>query len=190
VTDYLERYEDRIFGPRRAAPERAVKLVVIVPAYNASRHLPAVIARIGAAGLAGLDSRGDRRRRQHRRHRRRGARAGGGQQRRRARKLVVVEVVVEVISRPRNGGYGAAMKDGLAFARARDADRAASVHADGQYSPEVLPGLLASLDRRSLDLLQGSRIAGGKALAGGMPRYKYVGTGCSTSSSGWSSACR
>ena len=48
---------------------------------------------------------------------------------------------------------------------------------DGQYSPEVLPDLLRELDRRGLDLLQGSRIAGGGALAGGMPLYKYAGNG-------------
>jgi hypothetical protein len=67
------------------------------------------------------------------------------------------------------------MKDGLAVARLLDADRVAGVHADGQYSPEVLADLLAALDRQGLDLLQGSRIAGGHALAGGMPLYKYAG---------------
>jgi hypothetical protein len=38
-----------------------------------------------------------------------------------------------------------------------------------------LPGLLAQLSARGLDLLQGSRIASGTALQGGMPLYKYVG---------------
>jgi hypothetical protein len=67
------------------------------------------------------------------------------------------------------------MKSGLQVARALDADCAASVHADGQYSPEALADLLAALEGRGLDLLQGSRIAGGQALAGGMPLYKYAG---------------
>jgi glycosyltransferase involved in cell wall biosynthesis len=82
---------------------------------------------------------------------------------------------VELVVRAKNGGYGAAMKTGLARARELGADRVACVHADGQYSPEVLPDLLAALDRRGLDLLQGSRIAGGKALTGGMPSYKLAG---------------
>jgi glycosyltransferase involved in cell wall biosynthesis len=82
---------------------------------------------------------------------------------------------IEVIVRPRNDGYGAAMKTGLAVAHALGADHAASVHADGQYSPEALPALLAALDGGSLDLLQGSRIAGGQARAGGMPLYKLAG---------------
>jgi hypothetical protein len=37
-----------------------------------------------------------------------------------------------------------------------------------------LPALVAALRGRGLDLLQGSRIASGTALSGGMPVYKYV----------------
>jgi hypothetical protein len=48
------------------------------------------------------------------------------------------------------------------------------VHADGQYSPEALPRLLDTLLRLKLDILQGSRIASGTALSGGMPLYKYA----------------
>jgi glycosyltransferase involved in cell wall biosynthesis len=140
-----------------------MKLVVIVPAYNAARHLPEVIARIAAARPPNLfrivivdDGSTD------------GTAAI-------AQDLARAAGDIEVVVRPRNGGYGAAMKSGLQVARALDADRAASVHADGQYSPEALAGLLAALDGRGLDLLQGSRIAGGKALTGGMPLYKYAG---------------
>jgi glycosyltransferase involved in cell wall biosynthesis len=78
------------------------------------------------------------------------------------------------VERARNGGYGAAMKDGLERARRYDPDIVACVHADGQYGPESLPKLCVELRSRKLDLLQGSRIASGTALAGGMPRYKYV----------------
>jgi glycosyltransferase involved in cell wall biosynthesis len=140
-----------------------MKLVVVVPAYNAARHLPEVIVRIAAARPPNLfrivivdDGSTD------------GTAAI-------AQDLARAAGDIEVVVRPRNGGYGAAMKSGLQVARALDADRAASVHADGQYSPEALAGLLAALDGRGLDLLQGSRIAGGKALAGGMPLYKYAG---------------
>jgi hypothetical protein len=37
-----------------------------------------------------------------------------------------------------------------------------------------LPGLCRALRSRNLDLLQGSRIASGTALSGGMPLYKYA----------------
>jgi glycosyltransferase involved in cell wall biosynthesis len=135
----------------------------VVPAYNARRHLAEVVRRIVAARPPGLEqilivddgSTDDT------------VAAARGV----ARGLEVVEVIV----REANGGYGAAMKTGLQAARAGGATIAASVHADGQYSPEVLGDLLGALERRGLDLLQGSRIAGGQALSGGMPAYKYAG---------------
>jgi len=140
-----------------------MKLVAVVPAYNAARHLPDLIRRIVAARPPGLlrtvivdDGSSD-------------------DTARVAQHLAETTDGIEVAVRPRNGGYGAAMKTGLAIARALSADRAASVHADGQYSPEALPALLAALDGRRLDLLQGSRIAGGQARAGGMPLYKLAG---------------
>lgn len=140
-----------------------MKLVIVVPAYNAARHLPDLVKRIVVAHPPGLDrivivddgSTDDTAATAH--------------------ALADTTPQISVVARPHNGGYGAAMKDGLAFARRRDADHAASVHADGQYGPEHLADLLTALDSRGLDLLQGSRIAGGRALAGGMPRYKYVG---------------
>ena len=140
-----------------------MKLVVLVPAYNASAHLSDVIRRIAAARPSHLfrtvivdDGSTD------------GTAAI-------AQDLARSAGDIELVVRPRNGGYGAAMKSGLEVARALGADRAASVHADGQYSPEALDGLLAALDSRGRDLLQGSRIASGQALAGGMPLYKYAG---------------
>ena len=82
---------------------------------------------------------------------------------------------LRLLERSQNGGYGAAMKDGLALARECEPDVVACIHADGQYAPEVLPDMIEQLSRRRLDLLQGSRIAAGTALRGGMPLYKYVG---------------
>lgn len=83
-------------------------------------------------------------------------------------------VPVQLALRTQNGGYGAAMKDGLDAAGETDPELVACVHADGQYSPEALPALVHEMRARGLDLLQGSRIASGTALAGGMPIYKYA----------------
>jgi glycosyltransferase involved in cell wall biosynthesis len=142
-----------------------MKLVVVVPAYKAARHLPALIGRIVAARPPALA-------------RTQTVIVDDGSQddtARVAQELASSTQGIEVVVRPRNGGYGAAMKTGLEAARALGADRVASVHADGQYSPEALPGLLAALDGRGLDLLQGSRIAGGQTRKGGMPLYKVAG---------------
>lgn len=140
-----------------------MKLSVIIPAYNAARHIDAVLERVAELVTCGLDevivvddgSRDDTARRVN------------------ARQPAAFQV--RLLQRPRNGGYGAAMKDGLKAARTSNPDVVACIHADGQYAPEALPAMLEQLSQRRLDLLQGSRIAAGTALRGGMPVYKYVG---------------
>jgi glycosyltransferase involved in cell wall biosynthesis len=141
-----------------------VSVIVVIPAYQAGRHIVGVLTRLVALRDLPIErivvvddgSRDDTRERVL------------AFQREQPR--------VELVPRAQNGGYGAAMKDGLAAARARahDPEVVACVHADGQYSPEALPALLASMRGRGLDLLQGSRIASGTALSGGMPMYKYA----------------
>jgi len=138
-----------------------MRLCVVTPAYNAQRHLRATVERLlGAVAPQAViivdDGSTD------------GTRAV-------AEALERAHRQVAVVARPRNGGYGAAMKDGLAAARRAGAQVVACLHADGQYSPEALPRLLDERERRGLDVLQGSRIAAGTARAGGMPFYKYAG---------------
>ena len=48
------------------------------------------------------------------------------------------------------------------------------LHADGQYPPESIPESIDDMVRNGIDILQGSRIASGTALSGGMPFYKYI----------------
>ncbi len=73
-----------------------------------------------------------------------------------------------------NRGYGGALKTLLEAALEENADGVVVLHADGQYAPESLPDMLAPLDAGEADLVQGSRLLGGGALEGGMPRYKYI----------------
>ncbi|HVW27592.1 MAG TPA: glycosyltransferase family 2 protein [Polyangiaceae bacterium] len=134
--------------------------VVIVPAYQAARHVRRVLQRVLAV---------------------RGFAASkvvvvndGSTDATRSEVLAVRDPRIELVDRPLNGGYGAAMKDGLAHAARMDPDVVACVHADGQYSPESLPSLAGELAARRLDVLQGSRIASGTALSGGMPLYKLA----------------
>ena len=140
-----------------------MRLFVVTPAYNAERHLRATVERLLGSrppGLTGMFIVDD------------GSTDGT---RGVAEALSRAHAGVTVLRRPRNGGYGAAMKEGLGAARAAGAEVVACVHADGQYSPEALPRLLDERSRRGLDVLQGSRIAPGTARAGGMPLYKYAG---------------
>ena len=140
-----------------------MKLSVVIPAYNAARHIEAVLGRVAGLVTSGLqqvivvDD---------------GSRDATA---RLVREFRAGAFRVDLLERSKNGGYGAAMKDGLALARQSGPDVVACIHADGQYAPEVLPEMIEQLSRRQLALLQGSRIAGGAALRGGMPVYKYVG---------------
>ena len=138
-----------------------MRLVVVVPAYNASRFVRGVIERIAGASAPDLT---------------RIVVVNDGSTDATSAEVARARVSCEVarIDRARNGGYGAAMKDGLALACGWDPEIVACIHADGQYSPEVLPALVADMRARRLDVLQGSRIASGTALSGGMPIYKYM----------------
>jgi glycosyltransferase involved in cell wall biosynthesis len=139
-----------------------MSLTLVIPAYNAGRQIESVLSRVAA--LEGCElarvivvndgSRDDTALK---------VRAAG-----------FTRCELTLIDRPQNGGYGAAMKDGLEAARKGDPELVACVHADGQYSPEALPSLCQAHRARALDLLQGSRIASGTALSGGMPLYKYL----------------
>jgi len=87
---------------------------------------------------------------------------------------------LEIIDHGVNRGYGAAEKSLLRRAVENGAEAAVLLHADGQYSPEKIPDLLAPLDRGEADLVQGSRMLGGGALKGGMPLYKFAANNCLT----------
>ncbi len=140
-----------------------MKLAIVIPAYNAGRHIDGVLERVARLAEHGLEhvvvvddgSRDDTALR--------------------VKNTSFTACRMSLLQRPENGGYGAAMKHGLAAAAVAGSDLVACIHADGQYAPEALPGLIAELERRGLDLLQGSRVASGTALQGGMPLYKYVG---------------
>src|SRR5258705_12152586 len=49
------------------------------------------------------------------------------------------------------------------------------VHPDYQYSPALIPAMAAMVATGLYGAVLGSRILGGRALAGGMPRWRYVG---------------
>ena len=74
-----------------------------------------------------------------------------------------------------NRGYGAAQKTGFNKAVALDADISVLLHSDGQYAPELLEKMVKPIADGKADVVMGSRFLGGGALKGGMPFYKYLG---------------
>ncbi len=86
------------------------------------------------------------------------------------------DLPIEVIRHPKNLGYGGNQKAGYEWAIANDLDIVVLLLGDGQYAPEVLPEMVAPLQKGEADAVFGSRMLDpGGARRGGMPRYKFVG---------------
>ena len=75
---------------------------------------------------------------------------------------------------PTNLGYGANQKTCYAEAQAEGADIVVMLHPDYQYEPRLITAMAAMVASGVYDVVIGSRILGNTAIAGGMPRYKYV----------------
>jgi glycosyltransferase involved in cell wall biosynthesis len=83
---------------------------------------------------------------------------------------------LEVLRNPLNLGYGGNQKMGYGWAIEHDLDIVVLLHADGQYAPELLPEIVAPLERGEADAVFGSRMmTPGGARKGGMPIYKLIG---------------
>jgi len=73
-----------------------------------------------------------------------------------------------------NFGYGRNQKTCYREALRLGADIVIMVHPDYQYSPKLVVSMAGMLAYGEFDVALGSRILGVGALAGGMPRYKYI----------------
>ena len=91
-------------------------------------------------------------------------------------KQLATDLPIEVSRHPRNLGYGGNQKAGYQWAIDNGLDVVVLVHGDGQYAPELLPEMVAPIERGEADAVLGSRMLDpGGARRGGMPRYKFVG---------------
>ena len=81
---------------------------------------------------------------------------------------------IETLFHQRNLGYGGNQKTCYQAALARGADIVIMLHPDYQYTPKLVPAMAQMIAQGVYDCVLGSRILGGTALSGGMPRYKYV----------------
>ena len=78
------------------------------------------------------------------------------------------------IVHPENRGYGGNQKTCYEEALSRGADVVVMVHPDYQYDPRLAPAMASLVAQNVYDVVLGSRILGQGAIAGGMPRYKFV----------------
>ncbi len=87
---------------------------------------------------------------------------------------VARELGLTTIVHPQNLGYGGNQKTCYRHALSRGADIVVMLHPDYQYTPKLVLPMSAMIAYGVYDVVLGSRILGKGALAGGMPRYKYV----------------
>ncbi len=79
-----------------------------------------------------------------------------------------------VIKHEENLGYGGNQKTCYRKALDLNADIIIMLHPDYQYTPKLIPSMCYLLANDLFDVVLGSRILGKGALKGGMPYYKYI----------------
>ncbi|HEX3694624.1 MAG TPA: glycosyltransferase family 2 protein [Polyangia bacterium] len=129
------------------------KVVVVMPAYNAERTLEKTVAEIPSSvdEVILVDDRSNDRTVE-----------------------LARELGLRTLVHPQNRGYGGNQKTCYAEALRAGADIVVMVHPDYQYTPKLVPALAHCITSGLYDVALGSRILGGRSIAGGMPRYKYV----------------
>ncbi len=79
-----------------------------------------------------------------------------------------------VHSHVENLGYGANQKTCYRLALEAGGDIIIMVHPDYQYTPKLIPAMASMIGNDLYSCVLGSRILGGYAVKGGMPRWRYV----------------
>ncbi len=84
------------------------------------------------------------------------------------------ELNLQIFVHNRNYGYGANQKTCYAEALRAGADIVVMVHPDYQYDPTLVPQIIEPILRGEADVVLGSRLKSGSALAQGMPWWKFI----------------
>ncbi len=79
-----------------------------------------------------------------------------------------------VIRHEQNKGYGGNQKSCYNKAKAINADIVIMLHPDYQYTPKLIIAMVSIIGNDLYPVVFGSRILGKGALKGGMPLYKYI----------------
>jgi len=130
------------------------KIVVVMPAYNAERTLERTVTEVPmdlVDEIVVTDDASDD-----------------------GTVTVARRLGLHTLAHATNRGYGANQKTCYAEALRLGADVVVMLHPDYQYSPRILPAMIALVVDGPYDVVLGSRILGGSARRGGMPGYKYI----------------
>jgi glycosyltransferase involved in cell wall biosynthesis len=87
---------------------------------------------------------------------------------------VARQLDLKLLVHDRNRGYGANQKTCYAEALREEAEVVVMLHPDYQYDPRLLPEIVRPILQGRADVVLGSRLKEGGALAGGMPWWKYL----------------
>ncbi len=95
-------------------------------------------------------------------------------------------LTVHLLRNKVNQGYGGNQKVGYTYAIKNGYDTVVMLHGDGQYPPEKIPDMIEPVLAGEAESVFGSRMLNKKdALAGGMPKYKFVGNIALTTMQNW-----
>ena len=87
---------------------------------------------------------------------------------------VARQLGLEIFVHNRNYGYGANQKTCYTEALRAGADVVVMVHPDYQYDPTLVPKIVEPIVRGEADVVLGSRLKSGSAVAQGMPWWKFI----------------
>jgi glycosyltransferase involved in cell wall biosynthesis len=87
---------------------------------------------------------------------------------------VARQLGLEIFVHNRNYGYGANQKTCYTEALRAGADVVVMVHPDYQYDPTLVPQIVEPIVKGNADVVLGSRLKNGSAVAQGMPWWKFV----------------
>jgi glycosyltransferase involved in cell wall biosynthesis len=134
---------------------RDKKVVVVMPAYNAAQTLKMTYEEVMAQGIVDLVILVD------------DASCDGTS-------AIAADLPgTKVHCHVRNLGYGGNQKSCYRLALEAGGDIIIMVHPDYQYTPKLIPAMASMIGSGLYHCVLGSRILGGQAVRGGMPRWKY-----------------
>jgi glycosyltransferase involved in cell wall biosynthesis len=138
-----------------AKAEQKLKVVVVMPAYNAARTLAATYQNIPSEVVDEVLLVDDASRDET--------------------VKIALDFHLKVIRHPHNVGYGGNQKTCYMEALRDGADIVVMLHPDGQYDPRLIPQIIDPIREGKADFVLGSRLfQKGAALRGGMPLYKFI----------------